>query len=126
MQKLIVLAETGKSKAALKNAKQFEKLYPNDPALKNFIGVLYASTGNGDLAAKTFRKVIKSSSSYIPAYTNLANLFSQNLAYQDAIKILREAIAVNEEIPDIFIDLGTNYQMNGELENAIASFRSAL
>ena len=56
MQKLIVLAETGKSKAALKNAKQFEKLYPNDPALKNFIGVVYASTGNGDLAAKTFRK----------------------------------------------------------------------
>ena len=91
MQKLIVLAETGKSKVALKNAKQYEKLNPNDPALKNFIGVLY-STGNGDLAAKTFRKVIKSSPSYIPAYTNLVNLFSQNLAYQDAIKILREAI----------------------------------
>ena len=126
MQKLIVLAETGKSKVALKNAKQFEKLYPNDPALKNFIGVVYASTGNGDLAAKTFSKLIKSSPSYIPAYTNLANFFSQKLAYQDAIKILMEAIKVNEEIPDIYIDLGTNYQMNGELESAIASFHSAL
>ena len=126
MQKLIVLAEAGKSKAALKNAKQFEKMYPNDPALKNFIGVIYASTGNGALAAKTFRKLIQSSPSYIPAYTNLANCFSQKLAYKDAIKILREAIAVNEEIPDIFIDLGTNYQMNGELESAIASFHSAL
>jgi len=42
MQNLVNLASSGKFKAALKGAKQFEKLYPKDPALKNFIGVIYA------------------------------------------------------------------------------------
>ena len=43
MQNLVTLANSGKRKAALKEAKQFEKSYPRDPALKNFSGVIYAS-----------------------------------------------------------------------------------
>ena len=40
MQHLVILANSGKPKAALKEAKQFEKLFPQDPALKNFIGII--------------------------------------------------------------------------------------
>lgn len=126
MQNLVNLASSGKFKAALKGAKQFEKLYPKDPALKNFIGVIYAKLGNGSFAAKTFKRIIKNNPSFVPAYTNLANYFFQKHEYTDAIKTLEEAIKTNEETPDVFVDLGTNYQMNGELSNAIANYRSAV
>ena len=126
MQNLVNLANRGKLKAALKSAQRFEKLYPGDPALKNFIGVIYAKLGNGTSAAKTFGRIIKNSPSFIPAYTNLANYFFQRHEYTEAIKTLEEVIKVNEEVPDVFVDLGTNYQMSGELSNAIANYRSAL
>ena len=101
MQNLVNLANGGKFKAALKGAKQFEKLYPQDPALKNFIGVIYAKLGNGSFAAKTFKRIIKNNPSFVPAYTNLANYFFQKHEYTDAIKTLEEAIKTNEETPDI-------------------------
>ena len=126
MQNLVSLANSGKPKAALKEAKQFEKLYPRDSALKNFIGVVYANIGNDDLAKKNFKRAIKNNPSFISAYTNLANCFFQKCEYLDAIKTLKEAIKVNDEAPDAFFALGANYQMNGEPRNAIASYRSAL
>ena len=58
MQNLVILANSGKPKAALKEAKQFEKSYPRDPALKNLIGVVYANIGNEDLAEKNFKKEV--------------------------------------------------------------------
>ena len=126
IQNLVTLANSGKRKAALKEAKLFEKSYPRDPALKNFIGVIYASIGNEDLAVKNFKSIIKNSPSYIPAYTNLANCFSQKCKYSDAIKTLNQALKAKKDAPDVFVALGANYQMNGELTNAIASYRSAL
>ena len=126
MQNLVTLANSGKWKVALKEAKQFEKSYPRDPALKNFVGVIYASIGNEDFAVKNFKSIIKNSPSYIPAYTNLANCLSQKCKYLDAIKTLKQALKVKREAPDVFVALGANYQMNGELTNAIASYRSAL
>ena len=126
MQNLVILANSGKSKAALKEAKRFEKLYPQDPALKNFIGVIYANIGNEDLAVKKFKRVIRNNPSFIPAYTNLANCFSKKFEYLDAIETLKKAIKVNEKVPDVFVALGANYRMNGELKNSIASYRRAL
>ena len=126
MQNLVILANNGKPKTALKEAKQLEKFYPKDPALKNFIGVIYANIGNEDLAVKNFKRVIKNNPSFIPAYTNLANCFFQKCGYLDAIKTLKRAIKVNAEVPEVFFALGANYQMNGEPTNAIASYRSAL
>ena len=126
IQTLVTLANSGKWKAALKEAKLFKKLYPRDPALKNFIGVIYASIGNEDLAVKNFKSIIKNSPSYIPAYTNLANCFSQKCKYLDAIKTLKQALKAKKVAPDVFVALGANYQMNGEMTNAIASYRGAL
>ena len=126
MQNLVILANSGKTRAALKEAKQSEKLYPRDSALKNFIGVVYANIGNKDLAEKNFKRAIRNNPSFIPAYTNLANCFFQKCEYLDAIKTLKGAIKVNGEVPDVFFALGANYQMNGEPRNAIASYRSAL
>ena len=126
MQSLVILNNNGESKAALKKAKQFEKLYPQDPVLKNFIGVIYANIGNEDLAVKYFKRIIKTNPSFIPAYKNLANYFYHKCKYPDAIKVLKQAIKVNKQVPDVFVALGANYQMNGELTNAIASHRSAL
>ena len=126
MQSLVILANSGKPKAALKEAKQFEKLFPQDPALKNFIGVIYANIGNGDFAVKKFKRVIRNNPSFVPAYTNLANCFSKKCEYRNAIKILKQAIKVNEKVPDVFVALGANYRMNGELKKSIESYRSAL
>ena len=67
MQNLVILANSGKTRAALKEAKQSEKLYPRDSALKNFIGVVYANIGNKDLAEKNFKRAIRNNPSFIPA-----------------------------------------------------------
>ena len=75
IQNLVTLANNGKRKAALKEAKLFEKSYPRDPALKNFIGVIYANIGNGDFAVKKFKRVIRNNPSFVPAY--IANKCNQ-------------------------------------------------
>ena len=126
MQKLIAIANSAKPKLALLEAKKLEKLYPQDPVLKNFIGISYANIGKVDLAVKTFKRTIKSNPTYVPAYTNLANCFFQKSAHLDAITVLKKAVSVNRRVPEVFLDLGTNHRMIGELENAIVSYRSAI
>ena len=89
MQSLVILNNNGESKAALKKAKQFEKLYPQDPVLKNFIGVIYANIGNEDLAVKYFKRIIKTISMYFliifscpKLYTYLPNWVIYNLSFK--------------------------------------------
>ena len=110
----------------VERSQAIRKIASSGPSAKNFIGVIYASIGNEEFAVKNFKSIIKNSPSYIPAYTNLANCFSQKCKYLDAIETLKQALKAKSEAPDVFVALGANYQMNGELTNAIASYRSAL
>ena len=88
MQNLVILANSGRAKAALKEAKQFEKSYPRDPALKNLIGVVYANM-EMKISPKKFQKAIKNNSSFIPAY-KFSWCFFQKCEYLDAIKRLNK------------------------------------
>jgi len=83
-------------KAALLRAIQ---LNPNLAEAQNQMGYLTVRSGNTALAESYFRAAVHASSSYIPAWINLAATLASQAKWQEAKEALRHALEIDPEDP---------------------------
>lgn len=112
------------------NAKEilFEK-YTKDPAnpqLNFEMGYYYHELGNLEKAREFYERTLALDRKFVSAYINLANIESQLLRYEIAENYYLIALALNPQNADIYYNLGSLYQLQGKLAQAVENFEKAL
>lgn len=77
-------------------ALQFREVYPE---AYNNLGTLLRDQGKAPEAEHAYRKAMMQNPKYIDAYNNLANLLYANNRDQDALRVLSDALRVDENHP---------------------------
>jgi tetratricopeptide (TPR) repeat protein len=70
----------------------------------NRLGTLYARFGLYDLAEIEFRKILQTSE-FLPAMTNLANIYFQQEKYQEALYLLEKAHSLDRDDPTVLLSM---------------------
>jgi tetratricopeptide (TPR) repeat protein len=76
----------GKYRAALKQLKKAEALYPSDHILQDDLGLAYLYLKDPDRAILHFKKALEIKSDYAPARNNLGNAYAEKKEWDKAIK----------------------------------------
>ena len=90
---VIALYSNGQYEEAIKQIKELNILYPNQPLLFNLIGVCYKEIGQLEGAAKMFRNAVVLQPSYFEAYFNLGVVLQDMEQNDEAIDSYKKAIA---------------------------------
>jgi Tfp pilus assembly protein PilF len=76
----------GKYRAALRQLKKAEDLYPSDHLLQEDLGLAYYNLGKQDQAIFHFKKALAIKDDYTPARNNLGNAYAQKKEWDKAIE----------------------------------------
>lgn len=102
------------------------KLAPKDAAAQFKLGSAYHALGKLDDAARHYRAAIAADATYALAYNNLAALSAQRKQDLDgALKAAKRAIELAPNAGPFYDTLGRVHLARGELDPAIAAFRTA-
>lgn len=113
---------------------------PDAPGSLYNLGVMYMEKGDSVKAIQTLKtsiRYIKStgltkvnlamySDAYLGATTNLGLIYTQVGMYNDAVKILKEALKFRADDLDANCNLATTYYVMGDLEKAIEQMRRCI
>jgi type IV pilus biogenesis/stability protein PilW len=76
----------GNYRAALKQLKKAEEIYPSDHILQDDLGLAYFYLKEPDQAISHFKKALEIKSDYAPARNNLGNAYAQKKEWKKAIE----------------------------------------
>jgi type IV pilus assembly protein PilF len=76
----------GKYRAALKQLKKAEEMYPSDHILQDDIGLAYLYLKDSDRAIQHFKKSLDLKDDYTPARNNLGNAYAEQKKWDKAIE----------------------------------------
>ena len=102
------------------------KLMPDDVGIINDLGRLAYRLELNDLAEKFFKKFLESEPNHPEAVNNLASVMREANRLDEAIEILRTAIGVHPENPQLWNALGTVVNARGDLANAAVFYNETL
>ena len=111
---------------AIKQIKELNNLYPNQPLLFNLIGACYKEIGHLEGAAKMFRNAVVLQPSYFEAYFNLGVVLQDMEQNDEAIDSYKKAINIKPNYPDAHNNLGNILLGLGHLDAAIESLEWAI
>lgn len=111
---------------AIKQIKDLNNLYPNQPLLFNLIGACYKEIGQLEGAAKMFRNAVELQPSYFEAYFNLGVVLQDMEQNDEAIDSYKKAINIKPNYPDAHNNLGNILLGLGHLDAAIESLEWAI
>jgi tetratricopeptide (TPR) repeat protein len=121
---VLSLVRSGQSKQAKAFLKDFTTQYPENLWAKTLLGQVLAGEGDTEAAAAILESTLQSDESWLPAYTTLAGLKNDDVMAQiDVYKRGLEALPGSQELALL---LGTAYERNGRIEEAIAVYENAL
>lgn len=98
---------------------------PEDLALLNKVGVLFARTGELDKAAESFKKTTEINENYAAGYANQANVFILQKDFGKAVKQLEKAVALQPDNHKYQISLARAYFEQGQLKKAKEHYQIA-
>lgn len=113
--------------SALVEFTEAEKYLPDDPAVLNFLGIVYFNKGKYEIAEQKYLKAIESKPSFSEARNHLAVNYMEMQRWDDAIRQLK---VVSDDLfyqgqEAASINLGLAYLGKGDGENALKTMRSA-
>jgi len=103
-----------------KSYKKTRKRKKKDEYLQtlNSIGITYAKYGEYNKAVKYFNLAIKTSKKFIPAYSNLGNVYLLQKKYKAAINKYKYALKIAPTNHKYRLNLSRAYYEDGQIENA--------
>lgn len=118
----------GETIRALSSALEGVKVQPDNPDLRNLLGLIYFRQDKYDLAEREFKKAIELAPKLTEAYTNLGSLYYTTERYAEAEEILTQAMGNPLYLypENIYNNLGLVQLMLGKEEEARASFEKAI
>lgn len=121
---VLSLVRSGKSTQAKAFLEDFTTQYPENLWAKTLLGQVLAGEGDTEAAAAILESTLQSNEFWLPAYTTLAGLQNDDVMAQiDVYKRGLEALPGSQELALL---LGTAYERNGRIEEAIAAYENAL
>ena len=118
----------GKYRAALRQLKKAEALYPSDHLLQDDIGLAYLYLRETDQAIHHFKKALKIKDDYTPARNNLGNAYAEKKEWNKAIEqykiVTSDLIYGTPQFP--LSNLGLVYYELQEYELSVQYFLKAL
>jgi len=120
------LYSKGKIDQAIKQIKNLNEKYPNQPLLFNLIGACYKETDQLEGAVKMFRIAISIESNYAEAHFNLGVVLQDLDQKDESVESYKKAIAINPNYPDAHNNLGNIYISLDQYGAGIESFEWAI
>lgn len=113
--------------SALVEFTKAEEYLPDDPAVLNFLGIVYFNKGKYEIAELKYLKAIKNNPSFSEARSHLAVNYMEMQRWDDAIRQLK---IVTDDLfyqgqDSAAINLGLAYLGKGDGENALKTMRAA-
>lgn len=121
----ISIAQKGEYEKAIEHFNIAIKLEPNNSSAYYNLAVCYMRMEKIDLAIENFKKCNGIYPNY-KALINLGALYTEKAMYNESIKYLELAKALNEKDIELLHRLGLVYGLNGDYQNAIENFRKVL
>jgi len=101
-------------------------LAPLNPIARNDYGVELAALGRDDDARAVFQEALRADPADWAAYFNLGRISYQEKKYPEAEKWLRQAMALNDNAPDVYLSLGLVELRSNRVPESLASMRRAV
>lgn len=101
-----------------------EDEYPDNLYVKTLLSQVLASAGNAGAGKEMIESALESDAEWLPGYTTLAGLQSGDLSAQ--IGTYRRGLEAMPGSQELALLLGTAYEKNGQIEEAIAAYDEAL
>jgi tetratricopeptide (TPR) repeat protein len=120
------LLRQGKRKEALVSLRLAAQLCPDDPEVRNNLGVALAEEGLLDDATEHLQEAIRLRPDYADAHHNFGNLLRRQGRLEQAEASYLHALRLTPEAADIWNNLGITLLKQGKPEDAAERFRQAL
>jgi putative PEP-CTERM system TPR-repeat lipoprotein len=117
------LVQKRDNKAALAAAQAAQAAVPDNPQILNALGVNQLLAHENTQAAETFRRVAQLQPQSAAPLVRLAEVQILSKDYDGAIDTLRQAIALQADLPEAWTAMATAYVAAGRPESAIAEGR---
>jgi tetratricopeptide (TPR) repeat protein len=101
-----------------------EKEYPDNLYVKTLLSQVLASAGNPDAGKEMIESALQSDADWLPGYTTLAGLQAGDLSAQ--IGTYRRGLEAMPDSQELVLLLGTAYEKNDQIDEAIAAYEEAL
>jgi tetratricopeptide (TPR) repeat protein len=101
-------------------------LQPENPTTLAILGEIYSDVGNWSRAQDYIDQALAIDPRHVLALRNQAVLYELQGDYERAIDIFKQAIAIAPDAPDLYIELGRQYQALNEWDEALASYNAAV
>ncbi len=117
------LVQKRDTKAALAAAQAAQAALPDNPQILNALGVNQLLAHENTQALETFRRVVQLQPQSAPPLVKLAEVQLISKDYDGAIDALRQAIALQADLPEAWTAMATAYVAAGRPESAVAEGR---
>ncbi len=118
------LKQLDRSDEAVAFLEQMSRDYPENLYAKTLLGQVVAGTGDTGAAREIFEAALSDNADWLPAYTALAGLASEDPDAQ--IDVYKRGLAAMPESQELALLLGTAYEREGRYEDAIAAYENVL
>jgi protein O-GlcNAc transferase len=99
---------------------------PKNVDALHFLGVIYSTRGQHDLAIDHIRRALLIDPNFADAYNNLGNIFQKINQPDEAISCYQKALNLNPQSAITHYNLGVSLQDKGRIDEAILHYREAL
>ena len=117
------LVQKRDTKAALAASQAAQTALPDNPQILNALGVIQASAHQNTQALDTFRRLAQLQPQSAAPLVKLAEIQLLSKDYDGAIDTLRQAIALQADLPEAWTAMATAYVAAGRPESAVAEGR---
>jgi tetratricopeptide (TPR) repeat protein len=107
----------------------FEKLhasYPDDQKIRYLLAAAYSEKSQNPQALEMFARITPDSDFYVNARTHAATILKKEGKPDEAVKAIREAIAVKTDAPGLYVFLSSLYDGNKDYTHAEKVLRDGL
>ena len=116
----------GDHKQALTYFLKAAELSPFGSGVQYNLVLAYKSNGDIENAIKCYKSTIKNDRKFVPAYSNLGNIYMYKEEYDRAIEVLTAAAKIVPDFPDVLMSLATAYKAKGEYAKSIAFIKKVI
>ncbi len=98
---------------------------PNDPALRNRLGICYQRKGDAKAARAAYKKAVDLRKDYAEAWNNLGTIDHARGKYKQAIAAYSKAIQINPQDAVFHKNLGAAWLARGDVDRALEAWTEA-
>jgi len=113
-------------KAAIKEYEEVNLYVSDFPGGRFNLGIMYANAGELEKAAESYRAAIQIDNLFYMAKINLATVYNQQNKNDEAERLLREVVAENPEITEVYYSLALLLAEKGNIIESRNNFLKAI